>query len=81
MAENEQLENLRRQQRAQEEIVKRLASKLDELKTRQSQLQEDERQLLEDGTALTNEAQKLSDLLENRKRDLAALQEERRTIQ
>ncbi|KAI9320899.1 hypothetical protein BX666DRAFT_2017874 [Dichotomocladium elegans] len=78
IAEQQQLDQLERQRKLEEENVKRLTSKADEFNLRKHQLLEDERQLNEDGQTLVSEAQKVSQRLEDRKKVLISLAEERK---
>lgn len=81
VSEEQQLEQWQRQHKMELENVKRITSKTEEFQVRKSQLLEDERQLQVDGQALVDEAHKLDEQLKSRKKDLMALEEERKTIQ
>lgn len=81
VTEEQQLEQLQRQHKMELENVKRITSKTEEFQIRKSQLLEDERQLVMDGQALVDEAEGLDKQLKSRKKDLVALEEERKTTQ
>lgn len=81
VSEEQQLEQWQRQHKMELENVKRITSKTEEFQVRKSQLLEDERQLQVDGQALVDEAHGLDEQLKSRKKDLMALEEERKTIQ
>ena len=81
VTEEQQLENLQRQYRMEEENLKRITSKAEEFQTRKSQLLEDQRQLNEDHNSLEADAQTLTEELKSRKQELAALKQERETSQ
>lgn len=81
VSEEQQLEQWQRQHKMELENVKRITSKTEEFQVRKSQLLEDERQLQVDGQALVDEAHGLDEQLKRRKKDLMALEEERKTTQ
>ncbi|KAI9263440.1 RecF/RecN/SMC [Phascolomyces articulosus] len=77
--EKQQLENLKRQYRMEQEHLKQTNSKTEEFQARKVQLLEDQRQLIEDGDALTSEAQTLAEELEKQKKTLETLENERQS--
>ncbi|KAI8148561.1 hypothetical protein BJV82DRAFT_269132 [Fennellomyces sp. T-0311] len=79
VTEEQQLENLERQNRMEQENLKRITSKTEEFQTRKSQLLEDQRQLNEDRNSLETDAQSLAKELKVRKQELEALVQERET--